>query len=108
MANLLPGSEIYRAFGEQLGAARRRARLTQMQFAELVGLSRTSITNVECGRQSVLLHQLYKFADVLAVPVSSLMPVVSSLSTTTNLESDEYLKKLKAATPAVDDSSGDL
>jgi transcriptional regulator with XRE-family HTH domain len=65
---------IYREFGFALAAARKRKHLTQSQFAARVGLSRTSITNIECGRQPVQLHLLYLFASILRVPAQSLLP----------------------------------
>jgi transcriptional regulator with XRE-family HTH domain len=65
---------IYREFGLVLATARKRKHLTQSQFAARAGLSRTSITNIECGRQPVQLHQLYLFAGILRVPAQSLLP----------------------------------
>lgn len=48
--------------------------MTQVAFAKAVGLSRTSITNIESGRQPVSLHTLYSMADILGVEVSDLLP----------------------------------
>ena len=39
-----------------------------------VGLSRTSITNIECGRQPIQLHQLFLFASVLELSAVKLLP----------------------------------
>ncbi len=38
------------------------------------GLSRASIANIENGKQRVLLHQLFQFADALQVSLSDLIP----------------------------------
>lgn len=65
---------VYREFGFLLAAERKRKHLTQAQFAARVGLSRTSVTNIECGRQSVQLHQLYLFAGVLHIAAQTLLP----------------------------------
>jgi transcriptional regulator with XRE-family HTH domain len=64
---------FYRGFGERLRAARGK-RLTQEELGQRVGLSRTSIANLEAGRQRVPLHMLYVFARELGVPAASLLP----------------------------------
>ena len=48
--------------------------MTQDRLGMLIGLSRTSITNIEKGRQHVSLHHLYRIADVLGVPPDMLLP----------------------------------
>lgn len=98
---------IYEAFGQLLGTARRGAHLTQEKLGELVGLSRTSITNIECGRQAIQLHQLYRFAEVLNLPLGRLLPMqrsrvglqVDSGATLEQVQKREYLDKLIAASP---------
>jgi transcriptional regulator with XRE-family HTH domain len=67
-------AQFYRQFGGQLRERRRRLGLTQESLAEDVGLSRTSITNIERGEQRILLHQLYSFADKLKVRPEKLLP----------------------------------
>lgn len=57
--------DLYEAIGARIRDARRRAGLTQEQLAVQVGLSRASVTNVELGRQSLLVDQLVRFASVL-------------------------------------------
>jgi transcriptional regulator with XRE-family HTH domain len=48
--------------------------MSQEAFAKAVGLSRTSITNIERGRQPISLHTLYFMADILGVEASDLLP----------------------------------
>ena len=52
--------------------------MTQDELARLVGLTRTSITNVEKGRQKCLLHTLADIASVLQVEVASLIPTATA------------------------------
>jgi DNA-binding XRE family transcriptional regulator len=72
--------EDHQAFYEEVGRRIRDARkrrtpaLTQDELSLLVGLTRTSITNVEHGRQKCLLHTLADIAAALQVEVSSLIP----------------------------------
>src|SRR2546426_7334893 len=44
----------------------------------MLGISRGSLANVETGRQSVLVHQLYKFAAALQLTPSDLLPPSSA------------------------------
>ena len=48
--------------------------MTQDRLGRLVGLSRTSITNIEKGRQHVSLHQILRIADALEVEPEFLLP----------------------------------
>ena len=48
--------------------------MTQHRLGTLVGLSRTSITNIEKGRQQVSLHQFFRIADALEVTPAKLLP----------------------------------
>lgn len=64
-------------FNEELGRrirAAREGKLTQAKLGQLVGLSRTAITNIECGRQRLLVDQLVQIADAIGVSASTLLP----------------------------------
>jgi transcriptional regulator with XRE-family HTH domain len=64
-------------FNEDLGRLIRSARekrLTQAALGAHVGLSRTAITNIECGRQRLLVDQLVAIADALDVAPAELIP----------------------------------
>jgi transcriptional regulator with XRE-family HTH domain len=67
---------LYQAFGRLLRLHReKRKGLTQEKLGLLVGLSRTSITNIEKGRQHVALHQLFAIAEALRVRPDALLPL---------------------------------
>lgn len=57
-----------------MATAREKTELTQERLAARVGLSRTSIVNVEAGRQRVPLHQLYRIAGALGMEPADLLP----------------------------------
>lgn len=65
---------FYSDLGRRIGSARRAANLTQGQLATSAGLTRSSIANVEAGRQRVPLHVFAAMASVLKVPMVDLMP----------------------------------
>jgi transcriptional regulator with XRE-family HTH domain len=59
---------------------RRRAGLTQGQLAEMSGLSQPFISRLERGKTDVTSENLRAIADVLMVPMSSVVPPGSQLS----------------------------
>ncbi len=61
-------------FGTRLREMRRRVGLSQDQLANAARLSRTSIVNVERGRQGVSLGTLYRLADALSCSPAQLLP----------------------------------
>jgi transcriptional regulator with XRE-family HTH domain len=71
---------FYREFGRLLKNARSRPELslTQEQVGELVGLSRSSIANLERGEQQMPLHLFPRFAEALQVSPLDLLPTSES------------------------------
>jgi transcriptional regulator with XRE-family HTH domain len=65
---------FYKEFGRLLRIQRNESELTQTDLAVRVGLSRTSVTNIELGRQQVPLHYIYTFATALGVSPEKLLP----------------------------------
>ena len=47
--------------------------MTQDKLARALGLTRTSITNIEAGKQPVFAHHLARFARTLGISVESLL-----------------------------------
>lgn len=69
-----PGGALFIAIGRAIKDARERAELTQEDLAKLVGIGRTSITNIEAGKQRLPIDLLYDIADVLEVQAATLLP----------------------------------
>lgn len=65
---------FYRALGDRVKKARTDAKVSQDSLARAVGLSRTSITNIEKGRQPVQALLLVKIADALSTSAAVLLP----------------------------------
>ena len=65
---------FYTGFGQRVAAARAKLDVSQGALGRRVGLSRTSIVNIEKGRQRVLLHTALDLADALEVPLEHLIP----------------------------------
>jgi transcriptional regulator with XRE-family HTH domain len=66
--------QLYKEFGQLLRDSRLKAKLTQDEVAERVGLKRTSITNIERGRQHIPLHQLFLLATAVGTTPEKLLP----------------------------------
>lgn len=62
------------AVGKQIQRARKEAKLTQQDLADYIGISRTSIVNIESGKVCATLENLYKISDFLNISIHSLIP----------------------------------
>lgn len=72
-------------------------RLSQTELAKAVSLSRTSIANIERGRQRILLHTLVSVAETLRVDPGTLIPsLTDGTDFTTNLshKSREFVERV--------------
>ena len=80
MADRMPNRELlYQEFGILLATECKRKCLTQAQLAELAHVSRSSIANMEGGREPIQLHLLYSIASILRIDAYSLLPKESAL-----------------------------
>jgi transcriptional regulator with XRE-family HTH domain len=70
--------QVYRVVGERIRDERKRQNITQDELAKEIGLTRTSITNVENGRQKLLLHTLFQIADYLGTSPVRLLPACNA------------------------------
>ncbi len=67
--------QLYSIIGKLVRTERERAKLTQDVLAQRVGLTRTSISNIESGRQKFQVHILYAIAEALHVSADTLLPL---------------------------------
>jgi transcriptional regulator with XRE-family HTH domain len=94
---------FYQEIGKRIKAARSKGRLTQEVLANKVALTRTTVTNIEKGRQQLLVHTLVDIADVLKVAPESLLPElqpkpqsspIDKLLTVETPQAQEWIKKV--------------
>lgn len=64
---------FYEQLGDRIRRARRIAGLSQEELGRRVGLNRSSISNVEKGRQRILAHVLIDFSAALRVAPAELL-----------------------------------
>ena len=79
-------ANLYSEFGILVRRNRRRLKLSQAMLAERVGLTRTSITNIESGRQKILLHHLFLLAEALNVSPQALLPTAQPTNQIAQIE----------------------
>lgn len=65
---------LYRVVASRVRTLRVQKNFTQADVAEALGVSRTSMTNLEKGRQRMPLDKLYILAYMLDVSVYDLLP----------------------------------
>ena len=59
--------DIIRVFGTNVRKYRMEKKISQEKFAELCGLHRTYISDIECFRRSISLDNIQKIADALEI-----------------------------------------
>jgi transcriptional regulator with XRE-family HTH domain len=68
-----PGAEIYRDIGERILLARRRAKMSQRELAERLGISHVAVGDIERGKTRPDLGNLTVIADKLSVPLTQIV-----------------------------------
>ncbi len=67
-------SDFYIAVATKLKIARQIRGVDQESLAQMLGLTRTSIINIEKGRQRPSVYQLWLIARFLHIPILDLIP----------------------------------
>jgi transcriptional regulator with XRE-family HTH domain len=69
---------LYVQIGNNVREARKGSRLTQLDLANAVGMTRSSIANLEAGRQRIPVHLLVWIGEILGVSPRALLPDASA------------------------------
>lgn len=82
---MIDNERLYQVVGSRLRKLREEfdmasGRMTQAELASIVGLERTSITNIEKGVQKVSLHVLYGICDALHAKVTDVLPAADDVA----------------------------
>ncbi|HET9342868.1 MAG TPA: helix-turn-helix transcriptional regulator [Candidatus Eremiobacteraceae bacterium] len=78
----------YEAVGRSIAARRNAVGMSQAILASAIGLTRTSVSNIEVGRQKLLLHTFLAICIALKMKPNDLLPW---LDETYSSASDEQL-----------------
>lgn len=71
---------LYADIGGRVRRARKRKGLSQDDLGQAVHLRRTSIANLEAGRQHPPVHVILLIAQVTESPVAELLPTIEDLA----------------------------
>jgi DNA-binding XRE family transcriptional regulator len=89
---------LYKLVGEQIrkGRERQKPKMSQAQLAGFLGISRTSIVNIEAGRQHPPLYVMWKIAETLRIEISHFFPKPEEVTIllTSTAEMDEEFSGL--------------
>lgn len=77
---ILPSANVYEVIGRNIRHARENCGLSQEKLAKLLSLNRTSVTNIEKGRQRILVHMLFQVSAALSIPMLELLPRDSEIA----------------------------
>jgi transcriptional regulator with XRE-family HTH domain len=100
---MLDTENFYTEVGIRIRQAREEAGFSQQKLGTLVKLSRTSITNIELGRQKFLLHTLLDIALALKVrPIRLLPEMDTSLEKEINKLPQEEQSWVRSVVEALD------
>jgi transcriptional regulator with XRE-family HTH domain len=66
--------DFYERLGAQISAARTERRITQAQLSSEIGLTRSSVANIEVGKQRITVETLVKIAQALGREPATLIP----------------------------------
>lgn len=80
-STLVDVADLYKRLGRRIGELRNAARVSQFELACKIGLSRTSVTNIERGRQRVQIHTLYSIAKAIGKGPADLLPFLDEDTT---------------------------
>lgn len=64
---------VHQSLGSRIRLIRESLGLSQGELAKRVNMQRTSLTNIECGRQRLLLHSIENFARALGTTPKHLL-----------------------------------
>lgn len=69
-------TRLYEQIGNLIKEGRKKKKppVSQEQLGKMVGMSRTSIVNIETGRHKIQIHTLYSIANELQIDILELLP----------------------------------
>lgn len=77
----IPDEQIYLIIGGKIKEARDNLKVSQTELAKRISIARTSLSNIESGKQKLPIHLLYKIASALGIPVTALLPGIGEQET---------------------------
>lgn len=97
---MLDDPRLYDVIGARLRDARerKRPRVTQEDLARSIGLERSSISNIESGKQRAPLHIIYRICELLGVDIAEVFPRLNEVAVEEEAEQKQSLVQLGSET----------
>lgn len=76
---LIDEIDLYNNIGQRVRNQRKIVKMTQDQLAAKIGVTRTSITNIEAGTQKLSIYLLYSIAIALELEITAILPLISEV-----------------------------
>ncbi len=86
---------FYKRVGEKIREKREERGLSQEGLAKAVGLKRPSMSNIENGRQNILLHTFRDIAEMLDTSTDALLPESAIRQSVTMPDLAGYSKEVR-------------
>jgi transcriptional regulator with XRE-family HTH domain len=89
-------STVYQLVGQKISELRKLHEDSQQELAEKIQISRSSISNIEAGRQAISLHLIFEIANVYGADFTTLIPSMSEVFQSSQLSNDlvvDFLNK---------------
>ena len=84
---------LYPIVGQRIQDIRKEYNISQQELADVLNLSRTSVSNIENGRHPIFLHHIYTIAEKFSIPLEKILPSVFDVQNKRKTE-EEDLKKI--------------
>ncbi len=94
---------FYVAVGKSIRAARTEAGVSQTTLARQIGFNRSSIANLEAGRQRIALHLFFLIAEALDIQPAALLPNMQLLEKVDSATIENLGKHLAGTSEATQD-----
>lgn len=97
---------LQRLFGLRLKQLRCSApkKYVQKELADALGVTRTTVSNIERGRHRVFLDQVYIAASKLGIPIEELLPTLAEVFPETSISTAPDVKLDSGTTKAAEDA----
>jgi transcriptional regulator with XRE-family HTH domain len=81
LSNMLDYERLYSHIGDRIRTIResQSPRMSQEDLAVILDLKRTSVTNIERGRQKLTLETVYRFCDRFGLETHELLPSLTEV-----------------------------
>lgn len=92
-------AKLFALIGERIKRRRIARKQTQAWLAGRAGVLRTSVTNIETGRQKVPLHVLYALCNALEVDPLDVLPSLAEVQRATDQEQEVVIGDERVVLP---------